>query len=116
LLRNQNIQVSPAARAVLLTGGADSRLLATVSVLAAEMPVRLVLFDDPPPGATPAVPLRGAEIGARSPAGLSAVLAFLHAQRGTYRPAAVSVVSGASGQPVVTVRFDAPGVLDAGAS
>jgi hypothetical protein len=116
LLRNQNIKVSPAARAVLLTGGADSRLLATVSVLAAQMPVQLVMFEDPSPGATPAVPLRGAEIGARSPAGLSAVLAFLRAQRGTYRPAAVGVVSGASGQPVVTVRFDAPGVVDAGAS
>jgi hypothetical protein len=116
LLRDQNLQVAPAARAVLLTGGADSRLLATVSVLAAETPVQLVLFDDPAPGATPAVPLRGAEIGARSPAGLSAVLAFLHAQRGTYRPAAVSVASGVSGQPVVAIRFDAPGVLVAGAS
>ncbi len=87
LLRDQNIQVAPAARAVLLAGGADSRLLATLSVLAAGMPVRLLAFDAPQPEASPAVPLRGAEIGASSPAGISAVLAFLHAQQGpTGRP------------------------------
>jgi hypothetical protein len=116
LLRDQNIQVSPAARAVLLTGGADSRLLATLSVLAAGMPVRLTAFDDPSPEASSAVPLRGAEIGASSPAGISAVLAFLHAQQGTYRPAAVAVARGASGQSVVTVRFDASGLMGTGAS
>jgi hypothetical protein len=116
LLRDQNIQAAPAARAVLLAGGADSRLLATLSVLAAGMPVQLMAFDDPPPEATAAVPLRGAEIGTSSTAGVSAVLAFLHAQQGAYRPAAVAVARGASGQSLVTVRFDAPGLMDAGAS
>jgi hypothetical protein len=116
LLRDHNIQAAPAARAVLLAGGADSRLLATLSVLAAGMPVRLTAFEDPPPGASSAVPLRGAEIGASSPAGISAVLAFLHAQQGVYRPASVAVARSASGQSLVTVRFDAPGLMDAGAS
>jgi hypothetical protein len=116
LLRDQNIQAAPAARAVLLAGGADSRLLATLSVLAAGMPVRLTAFEDPPPEASSAVPLRGAEIGASSPAGIAAVLAFLHAQQGAYRPAAVAVARNASGQSLVTVRFDAPGLMDAGAS
>jgi hypothetical protein len=116
LLRDQNLQVSPAARAVLLAGGADSRLLAVLSVLAAGMPVRLTAFEDPAPEASSAVPLRGAEIGARSSAGISAMLAFLRAQQGVYRPAAVAVVRSASGPSLVTVRFDAPGPMDAGAS
>ena len=116
LLRDQNIQVAPAARAVLLAGGADSRLLATLSVLAAGMPVRLMAFDAPQPGASPAVPRREAEISASSPAGTSAVLAFLRAQQGAYRPASVSVARTAGGRSLVTMRFDAPGLMDAGAS
>jgi hypothetical protein len=44
------------------------------------------------------------------------MLAFLRAQQGVYRPAAVAVVRSASGQSLVTVRFDAPGLMDAGAS
>lgn len=116
LLRDQNIQAAPAARAVLLAGGADSRLLATLSVLAAGMPVRLMAFDDPQPEASSAVPLRGAEIGTSSAAGISAVLAFLHAQQGAYRPTEVAVVRAANGQRLVSVRFGAPGLMDAGAS
>jgi hypothetical protein len=114
LLGDQNIQVSPAARAVLRTGGADPRLLAMLSVLAAGMPVRLTAFEDPPPeGSAPtSVPLRGAEIGASSPAGISAVLAFLQAQQGVYRPAAVAVVRSSGGQSLVTIRSDAPGPMD----
>ena len=91
---NKNIQASPAARASLLAGHVDARLLATLSVLAAEMPVRLAAFDGAPPGASPDVPLRGAQIGGTSPAAGSAILAFLHAQqrpvpagrRGRHRP------------------------------
>jgi hypothetical protein len=118
LLGDQNIQVSPAARAVLRTGGADPRLLAMLSVLAAGMPVRLTAFEDSPPEASAptSVPLRGAEIGASSPAGISAVLAFLQAQQGVYRPAAVAVVRSSGGQSLVSIRFDAPGPMDAGAS
>jgi hypothetical protein len=116
LLRDQNIRASSPARAVLRAGGADSRLLATLSVLAAGMPVRLMAFDAPQPEASPEVPSRGAEISASSPRGTSRVLAFLRAQRGTYRPAAVAVVRGAGDQQLVTLRFDAPGLADAGAS
>ena len=52
LLHNKNIQASPAARAALLAGHVDSRLLATLSVLAAQMPVRVAAFGAAPPGAT----------------------------------------------------------------
>jgi hypothetical protein len=111
LVRNQDIQASPAARSALRAGQVDSRLFATLSVLASQMPIRLVAFGDLPPGASSAVPLRGAEIGAASPAALSAILAFLHAQRAPYLPAVAAVTRSASGQPLVTVRFDALGLM-----
>lgn len=114
LMRNKNIHASPAARAALRAGQVDSRLFATLSVLASEMPIRLVAFDDLPPGGSSAVPLRGAEIDVTSPAARSAVLAFLHAQRAPYLPAAASITRGASGQSLVTFRFDALGLVAVG--
>jgi hypothetical protein len=109
LASNKNVQVSAQARGALLAGNVDPRLLITLGLLAHEMPVRLVLFDDPSPGASPDVPLRGAEIGATASAGLSAMLAFL-AQQTTYQPSQYKEVRIASGQ-VVTVQYDAPGPL-----
>ena len=114
LVRNKNIQASPAARAALQAGQVDPRLFATLSVLASQMPIRLAAFDDPPPGASSAVPLRGAEIGAASPVALSAILAFLHAQHAPYLPAVAAITRSASGQSLVTVRFDALGLMAAG--
>ena len=108
LLRNRTVQASPAARHDLLEGRVDARLLANLSVLSSQWPIRLVAFDDAPPGASPAVPLRGVQLSATSAAGRSAILAFLHAQRGVYRPAAAAMTSDGSGQSVVTARFDAP--------
>jgi len=109
LLGNKNVQASAQARGALLAGNVDPRLLITLGLLAHEMPVRLVLFDDPSPGASSAVPLRGAEIGASASAGLSAMLAFL-AQQTTYQPSQYHETRIASGQ-VVTVQYDAPGPM-----
>jgi hypothetical protein len=114
LLSNRDIQFSPAARAALLTGQGDSRLLAMLSVLASEMPIRLVSFGDLSPGASSAVPLREAEVGAASPGGLLAILAFLHAQQAPYRPAVAAIIHSTGGQSLVTVRFDAAGLMGAG--
>jgi len=116
LLRNSNIEASPAVRAPLLAGQVDTRLLVTLSALASEMPLRLVTFDDSSPGASTAVQLRGAEIGTASPASLAAVLAFLRAQQAPYLPAAAAIARAASGQSVVTVRYDAPDLMDVGGS
>ena len=107
LLSNPHIQATNAARAELLAGNVDPRLLITLSALAGEMPLHLVTFDDSSPGA--AVPLRGAEIGASAPAGLSAMLAFWAVQRAQYKPSEYQEVKIAGGQPVVTVQYDAPG-------
>ena len=115
LLSNKNVQVSPSGRQALLAGNVDPRLLVTLSLLAHEMTIRLVTFDDASPGASSAVPLRGAEIGASASAGLSAMLAFLAAQQAQYQPSYYSEVM-LGGQPVVTVQFDAPGPLGLGGS
>jgi putative peptide zinc metalloprotease protein len=114
LLQNKNIEASTAARAVLGAGRADARLLVTLTVLAAQMPVRLVSFSAPPPGASAAVPLRAADISAASPADRSAIIAFLRAQHAPYRPAAAAVTTSTSGQPLIAVRFDAPGLTAVG--
>ena len=109
LLSNKHVQASAQARGALLAGNVDPRLLITLGLLAHEIPVRLVLFDDPSPGASSAVPLRGAEIGASASAGLSAITAFL-AQQTTYQPSQYHEVRIAGAQ-VVTVQYDAPGPL-----
>ena len=66
LLRNRTVQATPAARHDLLEGRVDARLLANLSVLSSQWPIRLVAFDDAPPGASPAVPLRGVQLSATS--------------------------------------------------
>ena len=56
----------------------------------------------------PAAPLRSVQLSATSAAGRSAILSFLHAQRGTYRPDMMAASRTGDGQPVVALRFDAP--------
>jgi hypothetical protein len=109
LLGNKHLQASAQARGALLAGDVDPRLLVTLGLLVHEMPVRLVFFDDPSPGASSAVPFRGAEIGASASADLSAMLAFL-AQQTTYRPSQYREVRIA-GTEEVTMQYDAPGPL-----
>ncbi len=117
LLTNQHVQASPAARTALLAGQVDPRLLVTLGTLAGLMPLHLVAFDDPSPGASSDVPLRGAEIGAAaSPAGLSAMVRFLNAQQNQYAPAVARITQTANGESVVTVRYDAPGPMGLGGS
>jgi len=111
LLANNHVQASAEARSTLLAGRADPRLLVTLGTLAGLMPIQLVAFDDPSPGASPDVPLRGAEIGAATAAGLPAMVTFLKAQQDQYAPAVASITQIADGQHVVTVRYDAPGPM-----
>jgi putative peptide zinc metalloprotease protein len=112
VLGNQNIQLSRSARAALEAGQVDFRLLAILAALSHQMPVQLLAFDGAAPGTSTSLPLRGAEIGALSPAARSAILAFLQAQQGLYRPAVANATSKAGGQSVVALRFDAPGLLN----
>jgi hypothetical protein len=112
LLDNMNIQPSPSARAALRAGQVDARLLAILAMLSHQMPVTLVAFTAAP-GTSAGAPLRGAEISASSPAARSAILAFLNAQDGPYRPATATVSNSADGAPAVALRFDAPTPADA---
>jgi hypothetical protein len=107
LLGNKNIQASPSARAALRAGRVDARLLATLALLSAQMPIRLASFTGAP-GAGPGAPLRAAEISVISPASRSAVLALLDAQQTPYRPA---VADGGS-RSIIAFRFDAPASLN----
>jgi hypothetical protein len=111
LLANNHVQASAGARNALLAGRVDPRLLVTLGTLAGLMPIQLVAFDDPSPGASPDVPLRGAKIGAATAAGLPAMVTFLKAQQDQYAPAVASITQIADGQHVVTVRYDAPGPM-----
>jgi hypothetical protein len=116
LLTNKHVQASPAARQALRAGQVDPRLLVTLSALAHQWPLHLVAFDDPSPGVSSDVPLRGAEIGAAAAAGLPAMVAFLSAQQSPYSPAVARITQGANGQSLVTVRYDAPGPMGLGGS
>jgi len=116
LLANNHVQASAGARKVLLAGQVDPRLLVTLGTLAGLMPIHLVAFDDPSPGASSDVPLRGAEIGAAAATGLPAMVAFLKAQQDLYAPAVARITQIANGQHVVTVRYDAPGPMGLGGS
>ena len=116
LLTNKHVQASAAARQALMAGQVDPRLLVTLSALAHQMPLQLVAFVDPSPGVSSDVPLRGAEIGAATSAGLPAMVTFLSAQQSQYAPAVARITQVAKGQSVVTVRFDAPGPMGLGGS
>jgi len=111
LLTNKNVRASPPAQADLRDGMVDPRLLVTLSALAAKMPVQLIIFDDSSPGASAEEPLRGAEIGAASASGLSAIMGFIAAQRSDYLPSKYTIVHLQNGQSAVAVQFDAPGPL-----
>lgn len=116
LLSSNRIQPSAAARADLLAGQVDPRLLVTLSLLKGEFTIKLVAFDDSSPGEGSVLPLRGAEIGAKSSADLTRILAILRAQQGAYAPAGENMTTIAGGLSVVTVRFDAPGPLEVAGS
>ncbi len=116
LLGNTRVQASATARRALLAGQVDPRLLVTLSALAHLMSLRLVAFDDPSPGVSSDVPLRGAELGAAASASLPTMVAFLNAQQNPYAPAVARMTQIANGQPVVTVRYDAPGPMGLGGS
>ena len=109
LLNNKNITASSQARGALTAGQVDPRLLVTLGLLAHEMPVQLLMFDDSSPGSSPEIPFRGAKIGAPASAGLSAMLTFL-AQQTTYKPSDFAPAR-IGGSEVVSVQYDAPGPL-----
>ncbi len=115
LLSNSRITLPASARADLIAGRVDPRLLLTLPLLADQHPIVILGFYDQAPGAGPGVPLTGAELSASdgqatglSPAAYRHWLVnLLLSQRAPYR--AVSVRSMVdNGLPVVSVRFSRP--------
>jgi hypothetical protein len=112
LIGNRRITVPSAARAVLLAGGVDPRLLAMLAALAAQQPLRILAFGDPSPGASAAIPLRSVELApataaADTPAHLRAILSFLQAQQQPFLPTRAAL----AGQSTVSVEYAAPSPL-----
>jgi Tetratricopeptide repeat len=117
LLANRRLSEAAGPGRQLAGGQVDSRLLTAIAALTAVRRLRIVAFAASGPGADPRVPLPTAEITAAGsrPAGaeaaLSAVAAFLRAQRSPYLAAVISRARLPSGQPVLRVAFGEPSPL-----
>jgi hypothetical protein len=108
LLRNRHIHLQPAARAAVAGGEVDSRLLVTLAALS---------FGGPDHGASAGVPLRLADIagasarGARHPASLHSLRAFLSAQRPPYLPASVTAAQITARRVGLRIEYGLPSPL-----
>jgi hypothetical protein len=112
LIGNHRITMPAAAKAALRAGQVDSRLLGMLAALAAQLPIHVLAFDDPSPGASAAIPLRGAEIapahaGSHAAARLRTMLSFLQAQRLPFLPMQAAVVR----KSMLSVDYAAPSPL-----
>ena len=116
ILHNTAIEVSPAARRLLAAGQVDSRLLETLVTLSHTHPVDVISFGgSPASGVSEGVPLRvtvitGAAAGGHPSTSISALRAFLNAQRAPYRPSWVTTARVAS-RTVLRVEYPAPSPL-----
>jgi hypothetical protein len=106
LLHNPRITFSVSARAQLLAGQVDARLLITLDPLAASEPVQIDAFLAEDPGASPGLPLRAVQLSA-APGPAQRILAFFRAQRTPYLAAHAALTSSGG----VTVQFAAPAPL-----
>jgi hypothetical protein len=117
LLQNHSIQLSAAARAALIAGQVDARLLVTLPALAALHPVDIISFGGASPGASAGVPLRSANItstpvpGGHQPTSLATLSAFLRAQRSPYLPSSLEIVRISPQQTALRVGYPVPGPL-----
>jgi hypothetical protein len=110
LLADSRITVSPSARAQLVAGQVDTRLLITLATLAASQPVQIKAFSDAGPGASPGMPLRAVELITNNTSTPN-VLAFFRAQRPPYLCAQAGQTAAPGGGSLLTVEFAAPGTL-----
>ena len=111
LLRNWRIQFTARDAAQLRAGEVDSRLLATLAVLAAQYTFRVTAFGDASPGAQ--VPFREVTIastGRNAAADLTAAQAIARAQAPPYLPAQ-AIVGSDGGHVALRIEFAAPSPL-----
>jgi hypothetical protein len=118
LLGSRQITASATARRQLLTGQVDSRLLLVITALASQQPIDIVEFGNVGLGASPAMPLRFADLtqtdaaaAMSSSAYERSMLAVLRVQHPPYLPARTQTVRLADGQTVLRIEFTAPSPL-----
>jgi hypothetical protein len=115
LLSNSRITLPASARAELMAGQVDPRLLLTLPVLADQHPIVVLGFYDKAPGAGPGVPMNGAELSASDSqaAGLSPaayhrwLVHVLRSQRPPFDAGSVRTMTR-KGLPIVSVWFPRP--------
>jgi hypothetical protein len=118
LVANKRVTVSPSARAQLVSGEIDTRVITAIAFAAGQEAVRILSFGGAASGASPAVPLRWAYLGADGPgpaptraAYLKSLLASIRALRTPYVPLNVATVLLAGGLAAVRIEFAAPSPL-----
>jgi hypothetical protein len=111
---NNRIAMPSGARAQLLSGLVDPRLLLMLPALAAQHPIQVLAFYDAAPGAGPDVPLTGVELsGTDSKSHLSAraysswLVSFARTQIAQFKASSVTTAKS-NGRPIVSVRFSRP--------
>jgi len=114
LAGNSRIAMPSGARAQLVAGLVDPRLLLMLPALAAQHPIKVVAFFDQAPGAGPYVPLTGVELsGTDRRAGLRAraysgwLVSFARTQIAQFQASSITTAHN-NGRPVVFVRFSRP--------
>jgi serine/threonine protein kinase len=118
LLANSRIQVSPAARAQLLSGAVDPRLPELLALMAVRHPVRIVDFVDQSHGGGPASLLRSMDLATADSAAQMTPAAYLgwmqgliEGQRAPYLPASARRVTLPTGELVLRIMYGAPSPL-----
>lgn len=135
LLRDTSVSAAPAARAQLVAGQVDGRLLIVLATMASSEPIQIRSFGDSGPDASSGQPLRAAVIAApthpigttgptdntsttsttstaaTSGGGLGYLLTFARAQRPPYQPARAQIVRAVHGPDVLSIEFAAPSPL-----
>lgn len=117
LISNDRIALSATARAELVAGRIDPRLLIMLPAMAEMHPIQVVGFGDRAPGASPAVPLTSVVLSATDrQSGLSGhgylgwLLRFLRGQQLPYRATTITMPHR-GGRSTVIVRFARPSPL-----
>jgi hypothetical protein len=107
------IALSGTARAQLIAGQVDSRLMLEIADLASKEPVEILEFGNIGPRGDPDIPLRYADLAVNDPAANltgSAYIQSILTDLGTavYRPARTATVVLPGGQTVLRIEFTAP--------
>jgi hypothetical protein len=117
LLADRRISVPAPARAQLIAGLVDPRLLSALTALSRHLPVSIVQFGNIGTGASAGVPFRFADLSQAGQAGQAGqadqTRSYLNGLKGTLRPVRTVPVVLPDGQAVLRVEFTAPSPLQA---